>query len=123
MATKILIVDDSSSVRQHVGILLTQAGYEVVQAVDGLDGINQVKTNDDLKMIVCDVHMPNMDGLEMLRNVKADESSRALPVLMLTSEVSPSVVQEARAGGACGWIVKPFKPDMLLACVRKLAPL
>lgn len=121
MAKKILIIDDASVIRQEVGIVLTAAGYEVLQAVDGLDGLNQLKCCDDLALVICDIHMPNLSGLDMLRRLRAEEYPRLPPMLMLTTEASPASVGEARRLGAQGWIVKPFKKEILLACVKKMA--
>ena len=121
MAKKVLIVDDSHTIRQQVGILLTEAGYDVLQAADGHEGIQQIQANPDLGMVVCDVHMPDMSGLEMLRQLKEHPFDSNPPVLMLTTDATPASVAEAREQGARGWIMKPFKPETLLACVRKLA--
>lgn len=121
MTKKILIIDDASVIRQQVGIVLTAAGYEVLQAVDGLDGLQQIKANPDLAMVICDVNMPNLSGLEVLRRLRAEEHPRVPPILMLTTDASPASVGEARSLGAHGWIVKPFKKEILLACVKKMA--
>ena len=121
MAKKVLVVDDSHTIRQQVGILLTEAGYEVLLATDGHEGMQQIRANPDLGMVVCDVHMPDMSGLEMLRQLKTNPTDSKPPVLMLTTDATPAAVGEAREHGARGWIVKPFKPETLLACVRRLA--
>ena len=118
MSKKIMVVDDSQTVRQQVGMALTQAGFEVVEAVDGQDGMEKIGLEPDLAMVICDVNMPRMNGIEMLTSVKADGKNAALPVIMLTTEGQPELVERAKKVGAKGWIVKPFKPDMLLDMTR-----
>jgi two-component system chemotaxis response regulator CheY len=120
MAKKVLIVDDSRTVRQQLGIVLTEAGYEVVEASDGLDGAEKIAASNDLAMVICDVNMPRMNGIEMLTFLKQDPKHANLLVLMLTTEGQPALIARAKAAGARGWIVKPFKPDLLLGTVRKL---
>jgi two-component system chemotaxis response regulator CheY len=118
---KILIVDDSPSVRQQVGMALTQAGYAIVEAVDGIDGLSKVAT-PGVSMVLSDVNMPRMDGLEMIEKIRADSKFSGLPILMLTSEGQPAIMDRARKAGAKGWIIKPFKADLLVAAVKKLVP-
>ena len=120
MANKILVVDDSSSVRQQVGMALGQAGLDVVEAVDGVDGVAKVKAGD-IKCVVCDVNMPNKNGIEMVQEVKSDAAFANLPIIMLTTEGSKDLIAQAKAAGACGWIVKPFNAAMLVSAVKKLA--
>ena len=121
MPKKILLVDDSKTVRQQVGITLTDAGYDTVEAADGLEAIDQLKKNKDVAMIIADVNMPRMNGLEMLEKIAADKVAPGIPILMLTTEGQPDMIERARASGAKGWVVKPFKPPMLIAAVKKLA--
>jgi two-component system chemotaxis response regulator CheY len=118
---KILIVDDSRTVRQQLGGLLTEAGYEVVEAVDGVEGAETISVMPDLSLVICDVNMPKMSGVDMVALVKQDPRNAKLQVLMLTTEGQPALISRAKEAGARGWIVKPFKPDLLLATVRKLA--
>jgi two-component system, chemotaxis family, chemotaxis protein CheY len=120
MGKKILVVDDSATVRQQVGLPLTEAGFEVVEAVDGIDGIEKVNAVSDIALIICDVNMPRMNGLEMLEKVRADVRSAAIPILMLTTEGQPNLVERAKKAGAKGWIVKPFKAELLVAATKKL---
>jgi two-component system, chemotaxis family, chemotaxis protein CheY len=120
MSKKILIIDDSSTVRQQVGVLLTEAGYEVLQAVDGIDGLSQIRATTELELVFCDVHMPNMSGIDMLK-LLARDAVKLPPIVMLTTEGSPSSITQAKEAGARGWIVKPVKPETLLATVRKVA--
>lgn len=121
MVRKILIVDDSTTVRQQVGLVLTQAGYEVVEAADGQEAVTKVTGTPDLSLVVCDVNMPVMDGLEFLETIKREPKHADLPVLMLTTEGQPAQMQRAKKAGAKGWMVKPFVPDLLLAAANKLA--
>ena len=121
MAKKILIVDDSATVRQQVRSALLSASFEVVEAADGVEGLEAIVERDDLAAVICDVNMPRMGGLELLQLAGAKGKLVGLPVLMLTTEGQPALVQKAKAAGAKGWIVKPFKPELLVATVRKLA--
>ena len=117
---KILIVDDSSSVRRQVAGALTTAGFEVLEAADGVDGAAQIRGQTDLALVICDVNMPRMNGLDMLDDVRSELASRSLPVVMLTTEGQPEAMARAKKSGAKGWIVKPFKEHLLLGAVRKL---
>jgi two-component system, chemotaxis family, chemotaxis protein CheY len=119
MEIKIVVVDDSKIARAQVAGILKGAGYQVVEAVDGRDGIQRVSENKDAAMIVCDVNMPVMNGLEMLRCVKTGES-KSIPIVMLTTEAQPELIQRAKEHGALGWLVKPVKSDLLLAAVKKI---
>ena len=120
MAKKVLVVDDSRTVRQQVGLVLGAAGYEVLEAVDGIEGVEKIEKLKDLSMVICDVNMPRMNGLEMLQTVKGGGKNATLPIIMLTTEGQPALVAQAKAAGAKGWIVKPFKPELLVAAVKKL---
>lgn len=120
MSKKILVVDDSMTVRQQVGSVLQQSGFQVVEAGDGVEGAEAVAQHPDIAMVICDVNMPRMNGLDMVAKVKADAKNAALPIIMLTTEGNPALIQQAKAAGAKGWILKPFKADQLLATVQKL---
>lgn len=120
MDKKILIIDDSATVRQQVRSALAPAGFEIVEATDGVEGLETISTRADLAAVLCDVNMPRMGGLQMLQLAKAQGRLGALPVVMLTTEGQPELVQQAKAVGAKGWIVKPFKPEHLVATMRKL---
>jgi two-component system chemotaxis response regulator CheY len=115
---KLLVVDDSETIRRIVRQALVPMGYEVLEATDGLDGLEKIRGISDLRLVLCDVNMPRMTGLEMIAQLR--EEGLTTPVLMLTSEGQPSLIQRGREMGAKGWLVKPFKPDLLLAAVNKL---
>jgi two-component system, chemotaxis family, chemotaxis protein CheY len=117
-AKKILVVDDSDTVRQQVRQALTPSGYEIIEAVDGLEGLARLRAHKDLAAVLCDVNMPNMTGLEMIAQVQTE--GLTAPIIMLTSEGQPSLIKRARESGAKGWIVKPFKIEMLLAAINKV---
>jgi two-component system, chemotaxis family, chemotaxis protein CheY len=118
---RVLVVDDSDTVRQQVRQALSPAGYDILEAVDGLDGLDKIRAAKDLSLVLCDVNMPNMTGLEMIAKVHAE--GLLTPVIMLTSEGQPSLIRRARESGAKGWIVKPFKVDLLIAAVNKVTSL
>lgn len=119
MAKTILIVDDSASVRTVVSTALKGAGYDVIQASDGKDALGKMN-GDKIHMIISDVNMPNMDGIEFVTEVKKLPSYKFTPICMLTTESEASKMQEGKAAGAKAWIVKPFQPPKLLAAVEKL---
>lgn len=121
MARKILIVDDSKTLRQQVRIALEGPGYQVLEAEDGTEGLSQLRGQQDIALVICDINMPRMNGLEMLEQLKVDPSIGKVPVVMLTTEGQPDLIRRASAAGARGWIVKPFKQDLLLGAVKKLA--
>jgi two-component system, chemotaxis family, chemotaxis protein CheY len=119
MSKKVLIVDDSSIVRMQVGRLLTDEGFIVVEAIDGVDATEKLAASPDAKLIICDITMPRMSGLEFLSTIRQN-GSPPVPIVMLTTEGRPEMIQKAKALGAKGWLVKPFKPDHLLSVVKKL---
>lgn len=119
MSSTVLVVDDSVTVRQQVGAALKQAGFVVAEAKDGVEGKNKI-TAGGISCVICDVNMPNKNGIEMVEEVKTDERFAKLPIIMLTTEGAPELIQRAKKAGASGWIVKPFKADMLIAAVQKL---
>ncbi len=120
MAKIVLVVDDSSTVRQQVATALKQAGFAIVEAADGQEGLATVDSNRDIAMVVCDVNMPNMNGLEMVEKVKSKPENKALPILMLTTEGQPSMIKRAKEAGASGWIVKPFDANQLVHTAKHL---
>jgi len=120
MDKKILIVDDSTTIREQVRAAFAGAEFEIMEAGDGVEGIEVITGCSDLAAILCDVNMPRLDGLRMLEILKDKGRLVNLPVVMLTTEGQPALVQRAKAAGAKGWIVKPFKPEQLVATMRKL---
>jgi two-component system, chemotaxis family, chemotaxis protein CheY len=119
MAKTIMIIDDSMSLRQVVGIALAGAGYEVVEACDGSDALGKLDGRK-IHLMICDVNMPNMDGISFLKALRAVASYRFTPVIMLTTEAGEDKKKEGQAAGARAWVVKPFKPEQLLLAVSKL---
>ncbi|MDP4115207.1 MAG: response regulator [Bacteroidota bacterium] len=119
MAKKIMTVDDSASVRQMVCFTLQEAGYDVVEASDGADALAKLQSNP-VNMIITDLNMPVMDGITLIRNVRAGNISKFVPIIMLTTESQDTKKIEGKNAGATGWIVKPFKPEQLLAVVKKV---
>ena len=120
MAPSILVIDDSMMVRKQVGNALKAQGYNIVEAVDGVDALEKLASNPETRLVVCDVNMPRMNGLEFLEQLATRKTS--VPVVMLTTEGQPELIARAKALGAVGWLVKPFKPEFLLATAKKLAP-
>jgi two-component system, chemotaxis family, chemotaxis protein CheY len=120
MSKKIIVVDDSRTARVQVRNALAQTGFEIVEAVDGLDGIAKISEHPDAAVVLCDVNMPNMNGLEMLTALKEQNKGGGMAFLMLTTEAEASLIQRAKAAGVKGWIVKPFKPQLLVAAVTRL---
>lgn len=119
MAKTILIVDDSASVRQVVSIALKQAGYDVIEAIDGMNALSKLDGRK-LHLVISDVNMPRLDGIGFLTQMKANPAYKFTPVIMLTTEAGEAKKQEGRIAGAKAWVVKPFQPEQLLAAVAKL---
>jgi two-component system chemotaxis response regulator CheY len=113
-----MTVDDSASVRQMVSFTLRTAGYEVVEAADGAQALERLQA--PLHLILTDLNMPRMDGIELVKRVRADPVHKYIPIVLLTTESQDAKKQAGRAAGATGWIVKPFQADKLLAVVKKV---
>lgn len=118
MPKTIMTVDDSASVRQMVSFTLKNEGHNVIEAVDGKDALG--KLTGQVDMIITDLNMPNMDGIEFIRQVRVKPAYKFIPIIMLTTESQAQKKQEGKTAGATGWIVKPFKPEQLLAVVGKV---
>lgn len=116
---RIMTVDDSASMRQMVEMTLRQAGYEVVQAVDGQDALDKL-AGQEIHLFLADLNMPNLDGIELTRRLRELEQYRFVPIVLLTTESQADRKQQGKAAGATGWIVKPFDPDKLLSVVQKV---
>lgn len=119
MSKKILAVDDSGSLRQMLSFTLRSGGYQVVDAVDGVDGLKKAQASP-FDLVLTDQNMPNMDGLTLIRRLRAEPAYRSVPILMLTTESSAEMKAKGREAGANGWMVKPFDPNKLLEVVAKV---
>src|SRR6266702_1266270 len=119
MSRTILAVDDSASIRLMLSFTLKENGYRVIEAQDGKDGLAKLR-DEEVDMVITDLNMPNLDGIGLIRGIRANPSSKFTPVIMLTTESQDARKHEARAAGATGWITKPFRPEQLLAVVRKV---
>jgi len=119
MAKSVLSVDDSASIRQMVAFTLKSAGYEVIEAVDGQDGLAKAKSKT-VDLVLTDQNMPKMDGLTLIKSLRGLPSYKSTPILMLTTESSDAMKAQGKAAGATGWLVKPFDPQKLLEVVKKV---
>lgn len=120
MAKKVLTVEDSAPLREMLRGVLVEAGYQVVEASDGQEAIDYVERNRDVALVLCDVHMPELDGVDTVIAIRADARNARLPIVMLTAETDFNVIERAKKAGIKGWIVKPVRPELLIATVRKL---
>ena len=119
MDKTIMVVDDSASIRQLVSIALKGAGYKVIEARDGLDALSKL-TGDKIHLVICDVNMPNMDGISFVKELKLNPRYKFTPVIMLTTEAGRDKMAEGKAAGAKAWVVKTFQPAQMLDAVAKL---
>jgi two-component system chemotaxis response regulator CheY len=119
MSKKVLIVDDSATIRQQLNFTLVKDGFIVVEAEDGVQGLAMVASNSDIALIISDVNMPNMNGIDFIKNLK--DKGISIPVVMLTTEGAADLIEKAKGYGAKGWMVKPFKPEQIIAVAKKLA--
>ena len=120
MSKTVLIVDDSASMRQLVSFALKDAGYGVMDAVNGKDALNKLN-GTKVDMVITDLNMPEMDGIEFIKQMRNRSGYRFTPIVMLTTESQESKKQEGKQAGASGWIVKPFTPEQLIDVVKKFA--
>jgi len=118
---KVLIVDDSVSMRQMVAFTLREGGFEVIEAEHGQDALNKLKTAT-VDLVITDLNMPVMDGITLIQNLRQQPAMKAKPILMLTTEGLASKKEQGKAAGATGWLVKPFDPEKLLQTVAKVLP-
>ncbi len=119
MSKTILVVDDSASIRKLVGSTLKNAGYEIIEAEDGNDALAKLN-GTTVHMVVTDLNMPKLDGIGLIRELRARPDCKFIPIIMLTTESQETKKQEAKSCGATGWIVKPFNPDQFMAVVKKV---
>lgn len=121
MSKTVITVDDAATMRKMVSFTLRGAGYNVLEAEDGVRALEVLKQHP-VDLIISDVNMPNMDGIEFTRQVRANPTFQKTPVLLLTTETDPDSKARGRAAGATGWLVKPFKQEQLVAVVAKVLP-
>ena len=124
MGKKIMVIDDSSAIRQIVSLTLSSSGYDTIEAVDGADALSKLD-GAEIDLFVCDVNMPNMNGIEFLHAVKSDakyESYKFTPIIMLTTESGEDMKLKGKEAGAKAWLIKPFQPETLIEAVKKLIP-
>jgi two-component system chemotaxis response regulator CheY len=117
---KILIVDDSESIREIVSMTLKNEGYDVTVGVDGKDALEKLTDTDDFRLIITDLHMPNLDGIGLIKEIRSSEKYARVPILFLTTETQNEKKMEAKKAGATGWIIKPFIPAKLIHAVKKV---
>ncbi len=118
MGKKILIADDSTSMRQMIEFTLSDAGYVVVQAVDGEDAFSRFAS--DVNLVITDLNMPKMNGIDLIKKIRGGTVNKFLPIIMLTTESEQAKKDEGKKAGATAWIVKPFTPDNLLETIKKV---
>jgi len=119
MAKRIMTVDDSGSMRQMVGFTLRQHGYDITEAANGAEALKKLE-KEKIDMLITDINMSELDGIGLVRKVRDNPAYKFIPIIILTTEFQAEKKEEAKAAGATGWIVKPFRPDQLLAVVRKV---
>lgn len=119
MGKTIMIVDDAKSMRGLISMTLQSAGYEVVEACDGQDALDKIGRHN-VNMVISDLNMPNMNGIELIKSLKQDPKYKFLPIVMLTTESEDSKKKEGQMAGAKAWLVKPFKPETVLKVVQKI---
>ena len=120
MPKTILTVDDSISMRQAITFALQGAGYDVIEAGDGTEAVG--KLSQPIHMVITDLNMPRMDGIELIKHIRTNSPHKHIPILMLTTESQPAKKEAAKAAGATCWMVKPFRPEQLLSVVSRVLP-
>ncbi len=121
MKKRILTIDDSKTMRDMLMLTLADAGYDVIQGIDGQDGLNTLG-DARVDVVITDINMPIMDGYEVIRQLRRNPVHKTTPILVLTTESDAEKRGLARQAGATGWMVKPFDPDQLVATIRKVSP-
>lgn len=122
MTKKALVVDDSLTMRNMVSVAMKKIGFDVVLAKDGVDAISMLE-GKDVDVVITDINMPNMDGIELIRLLRESPKSKFTPILVLTTEGGENVKKAGKDAGATGWVVKPFNPDILCNAVKKVCNL
>ena len=117
----ILVVDDSTTIRQVITFCLKEVGYQVIEAVDGKDAMEKLSKNQ-VNLLLTDLYMPKMNGLELSKEVRASANHKFIPIIILTTEAQPSLKEEGRSIGVTGWFVKPFEPEQLIKVVKRVLP-
>jgi two-component system, chemotaxis family, chemotaxis protein CheY len=120
MEKKILVVDDSRSIREVVSFTLQSQGYEVLVGVNGKDALKHLDKGENINLVITDLHMPEMDGISFIREIRKNDDYKHIPILFLSTETSQEKKQEAKEAGATGWMVKPFQTDKLIKILNKL---
>ncbi len=120
-AKRVLVVDDSETMRDMVSYTLDSAGFEVIDAVDGMDALEKLTTTD-VDLIVTDINMPRLDGIDLIIRLRSERLYKSTPILCLTTETGGDTKDAARSAGATGWVQKPFDPDKLVRVARKVCP-
>ncbi len=121
MTKTIMVVDDSSSIRQMMAFTLENAGYDVVEAKNGKDALDKL-SGLQVNMIITDLNMPNVNGLDLIRSVRSTSGHKYIPIVVLTTESHASKKRESKEAGATGWITKPFKPEQLIGVIKRVMP-
>jgi two-component system chemotaxis response regulator CheY len=121
MGKRVMMVDDSATVRQALQMVLSDAGYDVLEAVDGQDALDKL-SSESVDMLVTDLNMPKVDGIVLIQEIRQRPGNRFMPIIMLTTESQPEKKSAGKIAGASGWITKPFRPEQLLAVVRMVCP-
>jgi two-component system chemotaxis response regulator CheY len=119
MPKNVLVVDDAMTIRNLAKFALTKGGYNIIEAEDGVKGLEMVGKNQ-IDLVITDLNMPNMNGLEMAKSIKGNDATKAIPIFMLTTEASQELAMQGKEIGVMAWIVKPFVPEKLLAAVQKV---
>jgi len=116
----VLVVDDSNTMRELVSGFLRTHGFDVVTATDGRDGLDKLRNDPAIALVVSDINMPVMDGLTMIRQLRAKPAHQGVPIIFLTTESDADIKAQAKSAGATGWLTKPFDPDQLIRIVKKV---
>jgi len=119
MSRTVITVDDASTMRRMISFTLRSAGHEVIEAADGMEALNQLKIRG-VDLVISDINMPRMDGIELTRQLRALDRHKSTPILLLTTESDPAMKAKGKQAGATGWLVKPFQQDQLLGVVAKI---